>query len=98
MFINILQLILVLVTFIVIKLGAWYVTEKGRIPEFLHYEPYICYRCLGFWLLTALYMASGLVCHLWLMMSVGMLITILDTIALTIHIKNNTVKIDLTNE
>lgn len=91
---NILQAILVLVTFIAIKYGAYHITENDKVPKFLHYEPYICYRCFGFWLLMAFYIACGLLCHLWITMALGALITVLDTIALSIHIKTHTIKIE----
>lgn len=90
---NIMQTVLVLVIFITIKYGAWKVTEEDRIPMFLHYMPYICYKCLSFWSLMALFVACGLLCHLWITMAVGGILTILDTIAYMIHEKNNTIKI-----
>lgn len=88
---NIMQTVLVLVIFITIKYGAWKVTEEDRIPMFLHYMPYICYKCLSFWSLMALFVACGLLCHLWITMAVGGILTILDTIAYMIHEKNNTI-------
>lgn len=83
-----------IVIFLDIKWFAFKVTEGGwNIPEWLHYEPYVCYKCLGFWLLTALFLTCGLIFHLWITMGVGLLITALDTIALHLHIKNNTVTV-----
>ena len=90
---NIMQTVLVLVIFITIKYGAWKVTEEDRIPMFLHYMPYICYKCLSFWSLMALFVACGLLCHLWITMAVGGILTILDTIAYIIHEKNNTISV-----
>ena len=95
---NVFQTLLVIIIFIVVKYLAWKVTEEDRVPEFLHYEPYICFKCLSFWSLMALFIACGLLCHLWITMAVGTILTILDTIAYIIHEKNNTVKIDLTND
>lgn len=92
---NIFQTILVLVIFISVKYAIWKVTEDGdRVPEFLHYMPYICYRCASFWLLMALFIACGLLCHLWITMAVGTILTALDTIAYSIHIKTHTVKVE----
>ena len=72
---------------------TWKVTEEDRVPMFLHYMPYICYKCLSFWSLMALFVASGLLCHLWITMTVGMILTALDTIAYIIHEKNNTISV-----
>lgn len=91
---NVLQTILVLIIFIITKYLAWKVTEEDRIPMFLHYEPYICYRCASFWSLMALFAACGLLCHLWVTMAVGGVLTVLDTIAVVIDQKNKTVKIE----
>lgn len=83
-----------LVIFFDAKWFAYYITEKNnKIPTWLHYEPYVCYKCLGFWLLIALFLTCGLILHLWITMGVGLLITALDTIALHLHIKNNTVTV-----
>lgn len=91
---NIIQTLLVLVIFIPTKWLAWNVTEEDKVPQFLHYMPYICYKCLSFWSLMALYAAVGLLCHLWITMAVGMTLTALDTIAYIIHEKNNTLTIE----
>ena len=91
---NVLQTILVLIIFIITKYLAWKVTEEDKVPEFLHYEPYICYKCLSFWTLMALFAACGLLFHLWVTMAVGAILTALDTIAVVIDQKNKTVKID----
>lgn len=92
MILNILQLLLTLVIFIGVKYLVWYVTE-GRpcIPRFLEYAPWSCRLCLGFWLPMAIFLSSGIIANLWITMAVGVLLTILDTIAFKIHIKNNTV-------
>lgn len=93
MIINTIQVILVLVIFIVVKYAAWRITEEDRVPQFLHYEPYICFKCLSFWSLMALFVACGLLYHLWITMAVGTILTTLDTIAYIVHEKNNTIKI-----
>ena len=90
---NVFQILLVIAIFIVVKYGAWKVTEEDRVPIFLHYMPYICYKCLSFWSLMALFVACGLLCHLWITMAVGTILTALDTIAYIIHEKNNTISV-----
>lgn len=95
---NLIELLVVIVVFLDIKYITFKVTEEDKIPNFLNYEPYVCYRCLSFWTLTALFLVSGLILNLWITMAVGLILTALDTIALSVHIKHNTVKIDLNDE
>ena len=93
MIINISQIILVLVVFFAIKLSTFKLTEVWGLPEFLRYEPYVCNKCLSFWTLMGIYLVTGLICHLWITMGVGLLLTVLDTVALIIHQRNNTITI-----
>lgn len=94
MILNILQLLLTLIIFIGVKYLVWYVTEEHKIPLFLEYLPYTCYTCLGFWSLTAIFLASGLITHLWITMGVGLVLTALDAIAQKVDQKNKTVNAD----
>lgn len=48
MFIQILQVILILAMFIVIRWFAWKVTEVWGLPEWLQYKPWNCKLCLTF--------------------------------------------------
>ena len=94
MIINLLQIILVLIIFFTIKYLVYKLTEVWGLPEFLRYEPWICFKCLSFWTLISIFIVSGLICHLWIMMGVGILLTVLDTVALIIHQKRNTISIN----
>lgn len=91
---NIVQTVMVIVIFVAVKYAAWKVTEENRVPQWLHYMPYICFKCLGFWSLTAIYIACGFLCDLWITMGVGVLLTLLDTIALHQHEKSHMIKIE----
>lgn len=93
MIFNLLQIILTLVIFFTVKFLCWKITDEWGLPMWLRYKPYICYLCLGFWSLTAFYLVSGLILHLWVTMAVGVVLTILDAIAQVVHQKNNTIKI-----
>lgn len=92
---HILQIIVVLALFFIIKWGTWFYTERSgyRIP-FLDYKPYICRKCLGFWLLASTYLAIGLSLHLYTLMIVGLMLTTLDTIALIVDEKANTITLE----
>lgn len=89
----ILQIILVLLLFFPIKWLCWKITEQWGLPEWLQYKPWICKKCLTFWTLTGTYLTVGLVFGLYLTLVVGLMITILDTIATIIDQKNKTIKI-----
>lgn len=94
MFIKILQLLLVLAIFFPTKYICWKITEVCGLPTWLDYQPYCCRKCLSFWLLMALFAACGLICHLWITMAVGALLTVLDTIAVIVDQRNKTIIIE----
>ena len=98
MILNILQVILVLVIFFPTKYLTWKITESWGLPTWLNYKPWNCNLCLTFWSLLALFIACGLLCHLWITMAVGGLITVLNAIAMYIDQKNKTVVINIDEE
>lgn len=93
MFIQILELVIVLAIFFPTKWLCWKITEQWGLPQWLEYQPWVCKKCLTFWSLMALYIACGLVLHLYITMVVGAILTILDTIAVIIDQKKKTIKI-----
>jgi len=93
MVLNILQVLLVLVIFLPVKWICYKITEVWGLPTFLDYMPWKCRKCLSFWSLMTFYLVSGLICHLWVTMAVGAILTVLDTIAVIIDQRNKTIKI-----
>lgn len=93
MIILILQLVLVLALFFPIKWLCWKITEEWGLPEWLQYKPWVCKKCLTFWTLMSLYISIGLVFQAYLTMGVGLMLTVLDTIAVIVDQKNKTIKI-----
>ena len=91
MFIEILQLILVIALFIPIKWICYKTTEEWGLPMFLNYMPYSCCKCLSFWSLMAIYISIGLVFHLYITMAVGAILTVLDVIAVIVDQKKKTI-------
>ena len=91
MFIQILQLILVIALFIPIKWICYKITEECGLPTFLNYMPYSCRKCLSFWSLMAIYISIGLVFHLYITMAVGAILTVLDVIAVIVDQKKKTI-------
>lgn len=95
MFIEILQVLLVIVIFILIKWICYKITEVWGLPTFLDYMPYSCRKCLSFWSLTACFIACGLLLHLWITMAVGCVLTVLDTIAVIVDQRKKTIHLDI---
>lgn len=88
------QVILTIILFFTIKFIAYRATNKV-IPTFIAYQPYSCYKCLGFWMniftFITLFILSN--CTYWYTLIVGITITVLDAIALHID-ENNTTSIN----
>lgn len=93
MFIQILQVILILAMFILIRWFAWKVTEVWGLPEWLQYKPWNCKICLTFWSLLATYISIGLIFNLYITLIGGIALAIMNALAMLIDQKNKTVKI-----
>ena len=93
MFIQILQVILILAMFILIRWFAWKVTEVWGLPEWLQYKPWNCKLCLTFWSLLATYLSIGLIFNLYITLIGGIAFAMMNALAMWIDQKNKTVKI-----
>ena len=91
---GLIQIIVTLIIFFIVKYFAFRLTEEWGLPEWLNYKPWVCNKCLGFWSLTAIYLSIGIVLNLWIFLAFGMILTILDTIAIIIDERNKTIKIE----
>lgn len=91
--ITLIQFVLVLVIFLAVSYAAWYVTEKDKVPIYLDYKPFQCRLCLTTWSLAAIYIALGVSFHLWILLIVGLIITVLNAIALIINQKEKTISL-----
>ena len=93
MFIQILQVILILAMFIIIRLFAWKVTEVWGLPEWLQYKPWNCKICFTFWSLLFSYLTVGLILNLPITLYGGIALAILNALAMWIDQKNKKIKI-----
>lgn len=93
MFSMILQVILVLALFLPVKWLTYNITEKWGLPEWLDYKPFSCYLCLTFWSLMAVYLTVGLVFQAYVTLGAGLLLTVLNAVAMYIDQKNRTIKV-----
>lgn len=88
------QFIGVFIIFLISNWFTWWFTEKDNVPAFLDYQPFKCRLCLTFWLLVGIYIAIGISFKLWIVVIAGVILAILNAIAMYVHQKNNTIKIE----
>ena len=88
-----LQFIGIFIVFFATSYATWYVTERDLIPEFLDYKPFQCRTCLTFWSLVAIYLGMGLIFKLWICLIGGLVLAVLNAIAMIVHQKNNTISV-----
>jgi len=87
------QFIAVFIIFLVVSYFTWWFTEKDNVPEFLEYKPFQCRLCLTFWLLVGIYIAIGISFKLWVVLITGVILAIMNAIAMWVNQKNRTIKI-----
>lgn len=88
------EFILVGIIFFTTVYFSWWFTEKDNVPEFLNYQPFSCQCCLTFWLLVMIYVALGISFKLWIVLIAGIILAILNAIAMKVNQINKTVKIE----
>lgn len=93
MLLNLLQIILVGALFLPVKMLTYKITDEWGLPKWLDYKPFNCYLCLTFWSLLAVYLTIGLIFNLKITLFIGVIIAVLNAIAMYIDQKNKTIKI-----
>lgn len=78
----------IVISFLLIKYILFKFTTNVNFPPFLDYQPYNCYKCIGFWTLTFIYITIAVCTHEWLYL-IGNGLTLIDTIALILHERKN---------
>lgn len=93
MIIKILQIILIFTIFILDRylVDKW--VNQENYPKWLDYLPFNCEVCCTFWSLLVIYLTVGLVFNLWWTMIGGMILAVLNAIAMKVNQKNRTVSI-----
>ena len=87
------EFIIMVMIFLIVSYGGYWLTEVKGLPKWLDYKPFICRLCLTFWTLIGVYIA------IWLSFSClylgigGILLAILNAIAMYIDQRNKTIKI-----
>lgn len=93
MFIQILQVILILAIFLPVKWLTYQITDVWGLPVWLNYKPFSCYLCLTFWSLLAVYLTVGLVFQIYTTLIGGIVLAVLNAVAMYVDQRNKTIKI-----
>ena len=89
-----LQALAALIIFFVVNYGAYWLTEVKGLPAWLQYKPWVCRMCLTFWSLMAIYITLWLSFSCLYIAIYGILLAILNAIAMWIDQKDKTIKIE----
>lgn len=87
------QFVLMTLAFFVIKYCAYVATEEIGMPRWLDYQPFNCQKCLTTWTLIGVYTVLGLSLDWYYLMIGGIILAILNGIAMEINQRNKTIKI-----
>lgn len=87
------QVILILLIFLPVRYLCWKITEVWGLPEWLDYKPWVCKLCLTFWCLLATYITIGFAFSLPVTGIGGVVLAILNALAMHMDQKNKTIKI-----
>ena len=93
MIIKLLQIILIFTIFILDRFVVDKWVNQKNYPKWLDYLPFNCSVCCTFWSLLVIYLTVGLVFQLWWTMIGGMILAVLNAIAMWVNQKNRTVSI-----
>lgn len=87
------QILAILAIFIPTKYLTYMITEVWGLPMWLDYKPFNCNKCLTFWALIGIYITFWLSFSCLITGVGGILLAILNAIAMWYHQKTHTVKI-----
>ena len=83
----------VIIIFLIVSYGAYYITEFKGLTIWLQYKPFECRMCLTFWSLIGIYSAIWASFSCLIIGVVGITLAILNAIAMYIDQRNKTIKI-----
>lgn len=87
------QFVLMTLAFFVVKYAAYVMTEEIGMPRWLNFKPFNCNRCFSTWSLVGVYTVLGLSFDWYYLMIGGIVLAILNGIAMYIDQKDKTIKI-----
>jgi hypothetical protein len=83
----------VIIIFLIVSYGAYYITEVKGLPIWLQYKQFECRMCLTFWSLIGIYSAIWASFSCLIIGVVGILLAVLNAIAMYIDQRNKTIKL-----
>lgn len=89
-----LEALAALVIFFVMNYAAYWLTEVKGLPSWLQYKPWVCRLCLSFWSMMGIFTTLYLALDLMYVAIYGILLTVLNTIALWIDQKDKTITLE----
>lgn len=90
---TLIQFISIFVIFFAVSYGAYWITEKRGLPDWLQYKPWICRLCLTFWSLVFIYSAIWLSFACLYIGIIGNLLASMNALAMWIDQKQKTIKL-----
>lgn len=87
------QFVLMTLAFFVVKYCTYVATEEIGMPRWLNFKPFNCNKCLSTWTLAGVYTVLGLSFDWYYLMIGGIILAILNGIAMEIDQRNKTIKI-----
>ena len=87
------QFVLMMMAFFVVKYCAYVATEEIGMPRWLNFKPFNCNKCLSTWTLAGVYTVLGLSFDWYYLMIGGIILAILNGIAMEIDQRNHTIKV-----
>ena len=87
------QFVLMTLAFFVVKYCAYVATEEIGMPRWLNFKPFNCNKCLSTWTLAGVYTVLGLSFDWYYLMIGGIILAILNGIAMEIDQRNHTIKV-----
>lgn len=84
----IISIFITIISFFLINYIVYYVTDRRGLPDWLYYKPFICRTCLQLWVSLFFYINYYLIFNDLYILIVGILLTIMNTIALIIDERN----------
>ena len=91
------QLLAMLAIFLGTKYLTYFITEVKGVPQWLDFKPWNCNTCLTFWTLIAIYTTLLLIGYTWAGIG-GIIMAILNAIAMYINQRNKTITIEDTKD
>lgn len=87
------EIITVFVIFFIVNYGAYWITEKRGLPQWLQYKPWECRLCLTFWSLIFIYSTIWLSFTCLYIGIIGNMLACMNALAMYIDQRNKTIKL-----